>query len=76
MRHALTMLTFGEHPTIELAPETYDALKTARKALSAGLEREERYEIVVLSTKAFQSIGSNRITAPREVARRDCSCIP
>ncbi|MGH9463340.1 MAG: hypothetical protein ACRD1X_19215 [Vicinamibacteria bacterium] len=49
LRHALTMLTFGKHPVIELTRDVYEQIKKARDALSKGLALEERYEILVSS---------------------------
>jgi hypothetical protein len=55
VKHALTISAHGEYPTIDLAPDTYAALRNARRALSAGLELEEHYEILVLNYFDFET---------------------
>ena len=55
MKHALQPLSLGDHLIVELTPDRYEQLKTAREALARGLAIEEHYEIVVASYFDFET---------------------
>jgi len=54
MKYLLKINALGQFPEIDLSEEHFKAIKNAKKALTNGLEMEEKYEILIENYLDFE----------------------